>query len=205
MVSMSAPANRVAPWEDFILRLIAVYKLLHAVFFMGAGFGLLKLRHHNIVDFLDHHLIIPYHLNPEEPLIDWMLGQAEKITPHTLSLLGYAFFFYAALFAAEGIGLYLRKHWAEWLVVVVSASLLPLEIYEFFHKMAMWKLAAVVGNLFIVGYLIHRITLDARLKAQARASGADNSPGGSGPDLNRSHQAPEERPRSTDAVSTKAR
>ena len=40
---MSAPATRVAPWEDFVLRLIAIYKLLHAVFFTAVGFGLLRL------------------------------------------------------------------------------------------------------------------------------------------------------------------
>ena len=83
-------------------------------------------------------------------------------------MLGYAAFFYAALFAAEGIGLYLRKHWAEYIVVIVTGSLLPLEIYELFVKLAWWKFAAVVGNLLIVAYLIHRLLLDARFKAQQR-------------------------------------
>ena len=163
---MSVPTTRVAPWEDFVLRLIAIWKLLHAVFFTAVGFGLLRLRHHNVVDFLNDHLIIPYHLNPEKPFVDWMLDQAEKVTPHTLSLLGGAFFLYAALFAMEGVGLYLRRRWAEWLVVFITGSLLPLEVYELLHKAAMWKAAAVVGNLLIVGYLIHRLTLDARVKAQ---------------------------------------
>jgi uncharacterized membrane protein (DUF2068 family) len=89
-------------------------------------------------------------------------------------LLGYAAFFYAALFAAEGIGLYLRKHWAEYLVVIVSGSLLPFEVYELFNSAAWWKLGVLTGNLLIVGYLIHRIVLDARMKAQRRkAEGQD--------------------------------
>src|ERR1700677_390239 len=102
---MSAPITRVAPWEDFVLRLIAVYKLLHAVFFTAVGFGLLKLRGHNVVDFLNAHLIIPYHLNPESRIVNWVLDRADMLTSHRLLLLGYAAFFYAALFAAEGIGL----------------------------------------------------------------------------------------------------
>jgi len=163
---MSAPATRVAPWEDFVLRLIAYWKLLHAVFFTAVGFGLLRLRHHNMVDFLNDHIIIPYHLNPEGRFVDWVLAQAERVNPHVLLLAGWAAFIYAGLFAAEGIGLYLRRHWAEYLVVIVTGSLLPLEIYEFFHKFAWWKFAAVVGNLFIVSYLIHRILLDARTKAR---------------------------------------
>jgi uncharacterized membrane protein (DUF2068 family) len=163
---MSAPTNRVAPWEDFALRLIAVYKLFHALFFTAVGFGLLRLRGHNVVDFLNAHIIIPYHLNPENRVVYWLLDKADMLTSHRLLLLGYAAFFYAALFAAEGIGLYLRKHWAEYLVVIVTGSLLPLEVYELFLKVALWKFVAVVGNLLIVTYLIHRLMLDARFKAQ---------------------------------------
>ena len=97
-----------------------------------------------------------------------MIVQAEKVSPHMLLLAGWAAFFYAALFFAEGIGLFLRKHWAEYLVVIVTASLLPLELWELFHKFALWKVAAVAGNLLIVSYLIHRILLDARAKARQR-------------------------------------
>jgi uncharacterized membrane protein (DUF2068 family) len=165
---MSAPAIRVAPWEDFVLRLIATYKLCHAAFFIAVGFGLLRLRHHNVVEVLNHYLIIPYHLTPEKPLVDWLLVQAEKVSPHMLLLAGWAAFLYAALFAAEGIGLYLRKHWAEYLVVIVTASLLPLEVYELWVKLALWKFSAVLGNLLIVGYLIHRLLLDAKFKAKQR-------------------------------------
>jgi len=167
---MSAPTTRVAPWEDFVLRLIAYWKLLHAVFFTAVGFGLLRLRYHNVVDFLNNHIIIPYHLNPEGQFVDWVLVQAEKVNPHMLLLAGWAAFFYAALFAAEGIGLYLRRHWAEYLVVIVTGSLLPLEVWELFHKIALWKFVAVTGNLLIVTYLVHRLILDARSKAQLRAA-----------------------------------
>lgn len=171
---MSAPTPRIAPWEDFVLRVIAIWKLIHAVFFTAVGFGLLRLRHHNVVDFLNAHIIIPYHLNPEGRFVDWVLAQAEKVSPHMLLLAGWAAFFYAALFAAEGIGLYLRKHWAEYLVVIVTASLLPIEVYELFHRLAWWKFAAVVGNLLIVSYLIHRILLDVRFKAQQCKAGSKN-------------------------------
>jgi uncharacterized membrane protein (DUF2068 family) len=204
---MSAPATRVAPWEDFVLRFIAVYKLIHAAFFIAVGFGLLRLRGHSVVDFLNAHIIIPYHLNPENREINWLLDKADALTSHRLLLLGYAAFFYAALFAAEGIGLYLRAHWAEWLVVVVTGSLLPLEVYELFHKAALWKLVAVIGNLLIVGYLIHRILLDSRLKRDGGDGGVGHgddppgSPRGSGG----GRQAPGERVDTPDRVPTKTR
>jgi uncharacterized membrane protein (DUF2068 family) len=165
---MSEPATRVAPWEDFVLRVIAIWKLSHAAFFTAVGFGLLRLRGHNVVDFLSSHIIVPYHLNPENQAIDWLLDKAADLTSHKLLLLGYAAFFYAALFAAEGVGLYLRKHWAEYLVVVVTASLLPIEVHALVYKMVWWKWVAVIGNLAILAYLIHRILLDMRTKAARR-------------------------------------
>ncbi len=157
---MPAPTPRVAPWEDLVLRLIAIWKLLHAVFFTAVGFGLIRLRGHNVVEFLTTHVVIPYHLDPEGRWVDWMLDKAGMLTSHRLLLLGWAAFFYAALFAAEGVGLYLRKHWAEYLVVIVTGSLLPLELYELFVKLAWWKFGVVMGNLAIVTYLIHRLRLD---------------------------------------------
>jgi uncharacterized membrane protein (DUF2068 family) len=136
------------------------------VFFTAVGFGLLRLRHHNIVDFLNNHLIVPYHLNPESHVVDWMLEQAQKINPHMLSLAGWAAFLYASVFATEGVGLYLRKRWAEWLVVVATGFFLPLEIYELFHRVVWWKFLILGGNVAIVAYLAHRIMLDTRLRAR---------------------------------------
>jgi len=180
---MSVPPTRIAPWEDFVLRFIAIYKLLHAVFFIAVGFGLFKLKHGHIsvVEFLNTYVIVPfnthiYHLNPEGRFVDWVLDQAEKVSPHMLLLAGWAAFFYAALFAAEGIGLYLRKHWAEYLVVIVTGSLLPLEIWELYHKLAWWKFGVVIGNVLIVTYLVHRLLLDARFKAQQLRESQEKPP-----------------------------
>jgi uncharacterized membrane protein (DUF2068 family) len=183
---MSAPITPVAPWEDFVLRLIALWKLINAAFFTAVGLGLFKLRGHDVGAFLNDYVIIPNHFNPENQEIQWLLDKADDLTSHRLLLLGYAAFFYAALFAAEGIGLYMRKHWAEYLVVIVTGSLLPLEIYELFHKLAWWKFGAVVANVLIVAYLIHRLLLDARLKAQKRLA-AKESEKSSAPPISRSN------------------
>jgi uncharacterized membrane protein (DUF2068 family) len=196
---MSAPAPRVAPWEDFVLRIIAIYKLSHAAFFIAVGFGLLRLRHHNVVDFLNDHLIIPYHINPESHFVDWLLNYAQKLAPW-MSLAGYAAFIYAMLFAAEGIGLYLRKRWAEWLVVVATSLFIPFEIWTLLQHIAWWKFLLLFGNVSIVSYLIHRILLDVR----PRASG-NGEPGPAGPaaGLNRTQAPPDSRVGAVNGVSTK--
>jgi uncharacterized membrane protein (DUF2068 family) len=174
---MSASQTKVALWEDVVLRTIAVYKLFHALFFIAVGFGLLRLRHHNPVDFLYHYIILPYHLNPESRMIDWVLEEAQTLTSHKLSILGYAAFFYAALFLAEGIGLYMRKRWAEYVVVFVTGSLLPFEFWEIYHELAWWKFAVVFGNLMILIYLIHRLMLDSRNMAKRHDDQEPTAPG----------------------------
>ena len=58
------------------------------------------------------------------------------------------------------MGLFLRKQWAEYLVVIITGSLLPVEIWTMIQKAELWKLGLIVGNLLIVGYLVHRLRLD---------------------------------------------
>jgi uncharacterized membrane protein (DUF2068 family) len=84
-------------------------------------------------------------------------------------------FVYALLFLVEGIGLYLRKHWAEYFVVIVTGSLLPFEIWAMVTKVEWWKGGLILGNVLIVVYLIHRIWLDRRNAHDER--GGDGSGG----------------------------
>jgi uncharacterized membrane protein (DUF2068 family) len=42
-------------------------------------------------------------------------------------------------------------------VVIITASLLPLEAYEIWHRVTALKILLTVGNLIILGYLIYVI------------------------------------------------
>ena len=68
---------------------------------------------------------------------------------------------YAVLFAIEGIGLWMGKHWAEWFTVIATGSLIPLELYEALYHFGWIKLAMLVGNAAIIVYLV-RIALQPR-------------------------------------------
>ena len=67
----------------------------------------------------------------------------------------------AALFSAgaaivaitEGIGLSLRRRWAAWLTVIATSSLIPIELYQLFHKFRAGALVLLVANLCVVLYL----------------------------------------------------
>src|SRR5262252_2180825 len=51
---------------------------------------------------------------------------------------------YAALFLIEGVGLMMRRRWAEWLTVFVTASFVPFEAVALFHRPGPGKLVALV-------------------------------------------------------------
>ena len=59
----------------------------------------------------------------------------------------------AVVFATEGIGLWMQKRWAEWLTVIITASLIPLEVWELAHRPSFGIAAVLVANSAIVAYL----------------------------------------------------
>jgi uncharacterized membrane protein (DUF2068 family) len=180
---MSAREIKVAPWENVVLRIIAIYKLAKMALFLSIGIGLLEVlrhHHHDMSEIFQTYVIDPMHFDPENRLLKYLLDQASAITPHKIALFSDVAFFYAALFGAEGFGLYFRKRWAEWVVVGSTGSLLPIEFYEIWIHPAWWKVGVVVGNLAIVIYLIHRILLDQRNCARSRSEDDSSGPTGSG-------------------------
>jgi uncharacterized membrane protein (DUF2068 family) len=71
-----------------------------------------------------------------------------------LKALSVGTFFYSGLFLTEGTGLALRKRWAEYLTIVSTASLLPIEIYELVKQVSALKIIVLLANIAIVVYLV---------------------------------------------------
>jgi uncharacterized membrane protein (DUF2068 family) len=63
---------------------------------------------------------------------------------------------YGCLEALEGVGLLLRRRWAEYLVLIATVVFLPIEIEEVIRKPTLLKVGALIVNLLIIGYLIWR-------------------------------------------------
>jgi uncharacterized membrane protein (DUF2068 family) len=61
------------------------------------------------------------------------------------------------VFLTEGLGLLLRKHWAEYFTIISTGLFIPLEIYELIHRFTILKLAVTIINVLIVWYLVARV------------------------------------------------
>jgi uncharacterized membrane protein (DUF2068 family) len=61
------------------------------------------------------------------------------------------------LFLTEGTGLLFRKRWAEWLTIVATSSLMPIEVYERVKEFTGVRLLALLINDAVVLYLIYLV------------------------------------------------
>jgi uncharacterized membrane protein (DUF2068 family) len=69
--------------------------------------------------------------------------------------LGAVLLAYAAIEGIEAVGLWYQRRWAEYLTFLVTASLLPLEIYEIATRTTVLKVIAFVINVAVVIYLLY--------------------------------------------------
>jgi uncharacterized membrane protein (DUF2068 family) len=72
----------------------------------------------------------------------------------TLLLVGAVLAAYALVEGIEAVGLWYQRRWAEYLTFLVTASLLPLELYELSQRLSPLKLLTLVINIAVVLYLL---------------------------------------------------
>src|SRR5690242_20032676 len=138
----NAPPNR-------LLVLIGYTKLLKAALLVALGFGAGRLLHRDVQQVFEHwaHAV---RADPQNKYVHAILSKLTGINDRRLREIEVGTFIYAALFATEGIGLVLRKRWAEYMTVVTTSLLLPVEIYEMVHRFRIAKLVVLLLNVAIV-------------------------------------------------------
>jgi uncharacterized membrane protein (DUF2068 family) len=154
-----------------ILAWIAIYKIAKATLTLAAGIATLHLRRRDLSE-MAVHLVHRLNIAPDSHLASWLLAKVLQVNERQLEILGIGFFLYSILYFIEGIGLYLEKSWAEWLIVISSSLLLPLELYELFHRMGWMKVVLLLANIAVILYLIWRIgreRQDVHPKSRARS------------------------------------
>ena len=139
-----------------VLVLIALFKLVKALALIAVGIGALKYLHKDLAASVLHWVNV-LRVDPDNRFIQPILAKVFSVTPRQLRELSAGTFFYAALLLIEGVGLLLRKHWAEYFTIITTGALLPLEIYELAKHLTMVKTIVLVINAAIVWYLVVRV------------------------------------------------
>ena len=149
---------------------IAVYKFVKAAALLALGFGELHYLHRDLAHEVAHWVDL-LRVDPHNHYLMWVMEKVSKVDEHRLRQLSVGTFFYAVLFLCEGTGLALGKRWAEYLTIVSTASLLPIEVYEILSNPGVGKVVVLVANLVIVAYLVWVVRNEAGKHAQKKTRG----------------------------------
>jgi uncharacterized membrane protein (DUF2068 family) len=161
---------------NWILVLIGLAKLLKAAVLLFFALELHHLLDANMAKRMAdgfHHVRI----DPGNEHVHALIARATGISPATLHKIRLGSFLYAALFATEGVGLVLRKRWAEYFTTITTSLLLPLELYEIFHgHHHVAKIIVMLVNVLIVVYLVQRLLKSRKSEPRGFEIAPSNSP-----------------------------
>jgi uncharacterized membrane protein (DUF2068 family) len=138
------------------LRVIAVFKLLKGFGLLALGIGAHKLLHKDVTAIAEHWINV-FRADPHNYYIHRLLEKLPLLDSRRLKELSVGTFIYSAIFLTEGIGLALGKRWAEYLTIITTSSLLPIEIYELVKHVSTSKVFALLINLAVVVYLAREL------------------------------------------------
>ena len=120
---------------------------------VAAGIYLLT---HTGSDFgsIANHLARSVELDPTRGWVHHLVNRLHRLGTGEVTLFGLGALGYGALELVEGVGLWRRQRWAEWLTVLATSLLIPLELYELVHKPSTLKALGLLVNVVIVAYLV---------------------------------------------------
>jgi uncharacterized membrane protein (DUF2068 family) len=153
-----------------LLKLIALERLVRGVLLLVAGGYLVTHLGSNFGRTVEH-LMRDVELDPRRPFLHRIVERLHRLHAGTVLVTGIAAIGYGVLELVEGWGLWRDRLWAEYLTVIATALLIPLELVELVRKPSVLKAAGIAVNVLIVAYLAWR------LRRRTRASAGDARPG----------------------------
>jgi uncharacterized membrane protein (DUF2068 family) len=144
-----------------IILAIAALKLFKSGLLLAVAVGAFGLVGKNLSAEL-RRCALYFNADPNSHYFRLLLSKVSGMDSKKLGLVGVGTFFYAALFFTEAIGLFLEQLWAEYLTAIITASFMPLEIYEIVKELNWFRVAVLIVNAAIVVYLVYRLRTKMR-------------------------------------------
>jgi len=135
---------------------IAFFKFVKGAALLTLAFGAVTLLHKDVAEEAKHWLD-QLRIDPDNEFIGALLSKLQLVHAKELKEISALGAGYAALFLTEGTGLLFRKRWAEWLTIVATSSLMPLEVFELTKEFTVVRLLVVLMNAAVVLFLIYRV------------------------------------------------
>jgi uncharacterized membrane protein (DUF2068 family) len=132
---------------------------LKGALLFGLGFSLLFLNYRpawldQISDWADDQLLLHH-----SKAVTFLLNKLQALlSGGALRATAALALFYSGVLFTEGIGVYLQKRWAEFLMIFATGALIPLEIRHTWHRLMhhqpfIGPVVLLLANCFIVWFL----------------------------------------------------
>ena len=128
-------------------------KLAKALLLTGLAFGIFRSINQDLADTV-RRITLHLRIDPENSFIRLLLEKITNIDPHTLRTIGLVTFVYAGLLYVEGVGLWLNQAWAEYLLIVATASFVPWEAKALIVNFSWERLVLILLNLAVLLYVV---------------------------------------------------
>lgn len=109
---------------------------------------------------------------PRDITMRWLVHHVPHVGVQAMLWLGVGLIFWAGLLGAEAIGVWYDLAWGEFLIIVETASFLPIEIYDLVRRHhGHTGFITLVLNLLILGYVgtLYRRRLQRRAAGESLA------------------------------------
>jgi uncharacterized membrane protein (DUF2068 family) len=153
-----AELGRIGGEHDAFIKVIIVERIVKSIALIALAIGLLVAGEKGLLTTWAQYAQDQLNLDADNGVIAQLLlrlllliGKFNHITVLAIGAIAYAL-----LEGTEGVGLAMRRRWAEYLTVIATGILIPYEAYEVIHRATLFKVGALLLNLAVVGYLAYR-------------------------------------------------
>jgi uncharacterized membrane protein (DUF2068 family) len=150
------------------LRAIAIFEAVKGVAVFAASIGLLSLMHRDVrhiaAELIEH---FGMHLGKRFPPI--LLHYADVLYDANLRWLLFAATCYITVRLFEAYGLWHDFIWAEWLGALSGVLYIPFEVRHFLLRTSGASAAVLLGNIFVIGFLVFQLWRRRRQSASEDA------------------------------------
>jgi uncharacterized membrane protein (DUF2068 family) len=150
--------GRIGGEHDAFIKVIIVERIIKAIVLIALAIGLLVAGRTGLLTSWAEYAQEQLNLEAGNSVIIQLLLKLVLYVGnfnHT-TLLAVGAIVYALLEGTEGVGLAMRRRWAEYLTVIATGILIPYEAYEVVHKVTLFRVGALLLNVAVVGYLAYR-------------------------------------------------
>lgn len=153
-----AELGRLGGEHDAFIKVIIIERLVKAGVLIALAIGLLVAGEKGLLTNWAQYARNELNLDAGESFIELLLfrlvlfiGSFSHINVLAIGALAYAL-----LEGTEGVGLAMRRRWAEYLTVIATSILIPYEVYEVINHATLFRVGALLLNVAVVGYLAYR-------------------------------------------------